>query len=220
MKTAEYEISIERVAKYLGQKVVSEVFIELYEQAKKEVLEQAMPKTLCLVCQAEQQAGFYFLKELGITLKSNDVNKLFYRCDKIAVLATTIGAKIDKTISAYQQTDMLMSTFMDACASVLVEEVSEKLKKDLIKQFPQYHTTMSYSPGYGDLGLEMQGELIEKLQAEKLIGVRTNEQHLMIPLKSITAFVGLSSEPQVFCDTCLSCKLKGQCRVECNKVKI
>ncbi len=220
MKNFDYEIPIERVAGYLGQKSLTAEFVSLYEQTKTEVLAEAMPKQFCVVCQAEKKEGFYHLADLDITLKSQEVNRFFNSCEKIAALAVTIGEVIDKKIAFYQRTDILKSACFDACSSVLVEIVSERLKEDLRAQYPNYFLTMSYSAGYGDLGLELQKEIIEKLQLAKRIGIRTNKECLMIPLKSITAFVGLSKEKQILGDTCVACQNKGKCSVECNRVKI
>ncbi len=220
MSNFDLEIPIEKVQKYLGVKKLNDEFCALFESVKEEVLQVAMPKRMCVVTNVTKVDGFYYLEELDIKLVSKDVNKFFIDCDKIAVIAVTLGAMIDKKISFYQQSDVLRSAVFDACASVLTEAVSQDLKKEIKKNYSDKYLTMSYSVGYGDLSLNMQSEIIEKLQADKLIGIKTNKSNLMVPLKSITAFIGISSVKQVLSDTCMNCSLKGKCEVECNKVEI
>ena len=48
-----------------------------------------------------------------------------------------------------------------------------------------------FSPGYGDLPLEVQKDIFSLLECHKRIGVSLNESLLMSPSKSVTAFVGL-----------------------------
>lgn len=70
---------------------------------------------------------------------------------------------------------------------------------------------MRYSPGYGDLDLEIQPKLLKLLDGEQ-IGITTNSSHLLLPQKSITALIGLSdreSDSQAQCDfNCNLCKFK------------
>ena len=48
-----------------------------------------------------------------------------------------------------------------------------------------------FSPGYGDLPLELQKCVFDVLSPEKQIGVFLSDSFIMSPSKSVTAFVGL-----------------------------
>ena len=52
-----------------------------------------------------------------------------------------------------------------------------------------------YSPGYGDLPLEMQRDISRILNMPKEIGVSLTQSLLMTPSKSVTALIGVSEEP-------------------------
>ena len=54
------------------------------------------------------------------------------------------------------------------------------------------HLTWRYSPGYGDLPLEAQRELVRALDTHRKIGVSLTESCLMMPSKSVTAILGIS----------------------------
>ena len=63
-----------------------------------------------------------------------------------------------------------------------------------------------FSPGYGDLGLEMQKDIFAVLDCPRKIGLSLNESLLMSPSKSVTAIIGISNVPKT-CkpDNCASC---------------
>ena len=86
-----------------------------------------------------------------------------------------------------------------------LDDVTLKLSQGYAEK--GYHMTMRYSPGYGDLGLDVQPKIIDILQAQKRIGLSSNDDHLLIPRKSITAFIGLQQKPYINlnnrCDNCL-----------------
>ena len=49
-----------------------------------------------------------------------------------------------------------------------------------------------YSPGYGDLSLDVQSSFLKALNAQKTIGLFLSEGGIMQPEKSVTALMGLS----------------------------
>jgi cobalamin-dependent methionine synthase I len=61
----------------------------------------------------------------------------------------------------------------------------------LEKEHPDYRLVSRYSPGYGDLPLEMQREIIRALDCGRTIGVTLTESLLMQPSKSVTAVIGM-----------------------------
>ena len=50
----------------------------------------------------------------------------------------------------------------------------------------------SFSPGYGDLPLDTQKELVQVLDMHRKIGVSLTDSCLMVPSKSVTAILGIS----------------------------
>ena len=53
-----------------------------------------------------------------------------------------------------------------------------------------------YSPGYGDLSLDVQSSFLKALNAQKTIGLFLSEGGVMQPEKSVTALMGLSISEQ------------------------
>lgn len=211
------KISLETVKKYLCCKVADEKFISLYEQVKKEVVALSQPKRLCVLCNATKKNGYYFLENLNLTIESEDINKLFVSCDGIVVMAVTLGLALDRQIAFYAKCDIMRSAMMDAVASVYVEDIMDELQEEFLKNYPNKQHTMRFSVGYGDLPLSLQKPLIDAINGQKLLGISVNENYMMTPLKSITAFLGLSDVKQVKSSACLLCKLKDNCTTKCSK---
>ena len=51
--------------------------------------------------------------------------------------------------------------------------------------------TGRFSPGYGDMPLDLQGDIIAILEARKWLGLTLSEAKLMSPQKSVTALIGI-----------------------------
>ena len=110
----------------------------------------------------ECQEAFVFAVTLGI-----DVDRLL---NKLAVISTT----------DYFVTDALASALAEAAAG----ETEKRIKGDLLCR-PRF------SPGFGDLSLEVQPKLIRSIDAQKLLGVTMGKTYLMSPMKTVTAIMGI-----------------------------
>jgi hypothetical protein len=51
-----------------------------------------------------------------------------------------------------------------------------------------------FSPGYGDLPLELQRDIFRLLEPSRRIGVVLNDSLLMSPSKSVTAIIGIEKD--------------------------
>ena len=62
-----------------------------------------------------------------------------------------------------------------------------------------------FSPGYGDLPLELQKDVFRVLDCPRKIGLSLNESLLMSPSKSVTAIIGIGKgdvEAENKCSAC------------------
>jgi cobalamin-dependent methionine synthase I len=76
----------------------------------------------------------------------------------------------------------------DAIASALAESACDEAERLI---FEDNSHTPRFSPGYGDLPLEIQKPLLSFLDAEKTVGITLSSSLLMTPTKSITAIAGI-----------------------------
>ena len=61
------------------------------------------------------------IKELNLSLEYSDLIDLFDSCDKVVVIACTLGIELDKLLRYYAMIDMTKMTVMDAFASSYIE---------------------------------------------------------------------------------------------------
>ncbi len=119
------------------------------------------------------------------------------RAVSCALFAVTAGEKI------VEARDMLMknnkmseSVIYDAVGSELAEEgaefVHDFINKLIVRQ-GLVVTKRRYSPGYGDMKLENQKTIFSILQPER-IGICLTPSFLMVPEKSVTAFIGIEEQ--------------------------
>ena len=80
---------------------------------------------------------------------------------------------------------------MHAIGAQQVEGGCDRLCARLAQQFPDRQLTDRFSPGYGDLTLEMQRDVMAALDCGRTIGITLTDSLLMTPSKSVTAIIGM-----------------------------
>lgn len=108
-----------------------------------------------------------------------------FSCVKKAVLfCATCGAWFDRRIAA-SKLSVAQALIYDAAGTAAVEQLCDDFCAAI-------HTVGSrFSPGYGDLPLAFQAQLLQRLQADRYLGVCLTDSLLMTPVKSVTALAAL-----------------------------
>lgn len=134
-----------------------------------------------------------FFENSVIEFKSKALLRHLEKSESCALMAVTLGSFIDTRIRYYEKSDMTKALILDSCATAAVEEVCDKvcemIKKETLTK--EKSITSRFSPGYSDLSLNIQGDFISMLQADRAIGLNASAQSILIPRKSVTAVVGL-----------------------------
>ena len=76
----------------------------------------------------------------------------------------------------------------DAVASAMAETVMDMLNNSLKEN---NNLSPRFSPGYGDLELDFQRQILSVLCADRILGIKLGDNLLMTPQKSITAICGI-----------------------------
>lgn len=112
-------------------------------------------------------------------------------CKSAIVLAVTTGIAVDRLLNKFSVTSASRHFITDAVASAAAESFCDFMDNMLRKNPDKPHR---FSPGYGDLPLEIQPRILDMLNASKNIGITINKSLLMTPVKSITAIMGVCDE--------------------------
>ncbi|MFP4371293.1 MAG: Vitamin B12 dependent methionine synthase activation subunit [Halanaerobium sp.] len=137
------------------------------------------------------------VKGTTLTLKGKSIKKHLRNSEEIYLMAATLGAQVDKKISYYEKVSITKSMIFDACATTAIEagcdQVEEEIKKEVLAAGNE-DITFRYSPGYGDLGIDIQKEILRILNAPKKIGLTASKYNMLMPTKSVTAVIGVIAE--------------------------
>lgn len=130
----------------------------------------------------------------GAKFLSKDILRLTSRSNECYLLAATLGHETDRRILMAQQKDMVEGLALDACASVRIDDFIDGFIKSKIKTELKdgEFLTSRFSPGYGDLSMTATEDIIAVLNAEKRIGLSVTKSLMMIPVKSVTAIIGIA----------------------------
>lgn len=132
------------------------------------------------VCFEDNTADFSFYKAESKSLKT-----FLSDCKRTYVFAATIGIGADRLISRYSTLSPAKAVVMDGCATAAIECFCDYLCKEIFGAPCQER----FSPGYGDLPLEMQPSILTYLDTHLNIGLSMTDSMLLTPTKSVTAIV-------------------------------
>ena len=121
-----------------------------------------------------------------IKVRSCDLARNLSGCGSVIVFAATIGPGIDRLIKKYTNLDPVKALFMQAIGA----ERAETMCNLFCQTFPE-KLRPRFSPGFGDLALSVQPEVLRLTNAKKNLAITLDEGFLMSPSKSVTAFTGI-----------------------------
>ncbi|MEJ8553887.1 hypothetical protein [Tepidibacter sp. Z1-5] len=114
-------------------------------------------------------------------------------CHKVTLIALSIGDYLNKySQEKYLSSELKKSSIADILGSHAVEILIDKFHNYLINKniLRGVHSSLRYSPGYGDWDLRYQKNILDLLKTHKDINVSSN--FLLQPVKSVTAIIGWS----------------------------
>ena len=112
-------------------------------------------------------------------------------CRYAIILAVTTGIGVDRLLNKFSVMSASKHFIADAVASAAAESFCDYMDDMLRENADKPHR---FSPGYGDLSLEIQPDILGMLNASKNAGITINSSLLMTPVKSITAIMGVYDE--------------------------
>ena len=136
------------------------------------------------------------LEGAGLVLPGEMAKTMLKECSHAVLLLCTLGAGFEARLRAVSARDMAQAAMLDACGSAYVEAGCFDAETAIAARFPDKFLTDRFSPGYGDLPLALQSALCAALNAQRRLGVTVTESLLMVPMKTVSAVIGLADTPQ------------------------
>lgn len=133
-------------------------------------------------------------------IQSKNLAKNLQDCRIAIIFAATLGVEIDRLIAKYGRISPTKALMFQAIGAERIEALCDAFCEDIAKE-KNMALKPRFSPGYGDLPLEIQKDIFQILDCPKRIGLSLNDSLLMSPSKSVTAFVGIVESQDTMPDT-------------------
>ena len=207
----EIKIDKQEVYRYLGHKGQ-----EIDEECKRIIDECICEIQGSLSCKACYE--YFPIKEndgyidLGFCkTQSRDLSKNLSGCSEIILFAATVGVQTDRIISRYNMTSPVHALVAQAAGAAAVEEWCDILCREFAQteKKKKRYLRPRFSPGYGDLSLDIQRVVFDVLDCNRKIGATLTESFLMVPTKTVSAIVGITDNSTNNCgEGCGACEKK------------
>ena len=117
-------------------------------------------------------------------------------CGSVVLFAATVGIGMDRWIARYSTLSPARAVLLQALGTERIEALCDMFNEEVTREQAVMgrETRPRFSPGYGDLPLEMQREIFAVLDCPRMIGLSLNENLLMSPSKSVTALIGVTAD--------------------------
>lgn len=158
------------------------------EQAQRLVDDLIRPAAAAVVFDIKRDGEKLFVADTELEGKS--IKKLLAPCNKCVVMAITVGFELDMKISALGSSSPALSLLADAAASSAVEDACDACCESIESELG-VKLTPRFSPGYGDLPMNIQPALLTLTNARRDLGLTVGSGCMLSPIKSVTAIAGI-----------------------------
>ena len=134
----------------------------------------------------------------GVLIRSKNLARTLKGCTSVYLMATTLGLAVDRLIARASAVRMSDAVLYQAAAAAMIEAYCDEVNDTLRHEAERVGLSCRprFSPGYGDFRIEHQRDISRLLDTPKRIGLTVTESCLLVPVKSVTAVIGLSNTPQ------------------------
>ena len=124
------------------------------------------------------------------SVRSKALAKNLNGCKRTLLFGATVGIGLDRLIARYSKISPAKALMHQAIGAERIESLCDRFCRGYEAE-NDIHLRPRFSPGYGDLSLDVQKDVFAVLDPTVHIGVALNDSLLMSPTKSVTAFVGI-----------------------------
>ena len=194
-------IAFERseVLRYLGYRGAQpdEMFEQNLDRCIAELQSAAAPKSVFQAFELSHLAEGT-MKTGGALIRSKNLARTLKGCTSVYLMAATLGLAVDRLITRASAVRMSDAVLYQAAAAAMIEAYCDEVNDTLREEAERVglYCRPRFSPGYGDFRIEHQRDISRLLDTPRKIGLTVTESCLLVPIKSVTAVIGLSNSPQ------------------------
>ena len=188
-------------ARYLGYQKITvpdEQISRLIKDAAAQMLEVIKPQAVYdqfdLFVEYDEVGGTGMVEFADVKIPSKDLARNLRECSQVVIFASTLGPQCDQLIRRTQVKDQVKAAVFQASGAMYIEKCVDLLNEKIKAEAATRGKTCRprFSPGYGDVSLQVQKDFFRLLPCQK-IGLTLMDTLIMSPEKSVTAFVGIIS---------------------------
>lgn len=140
------------------------------------------------------------------SVESHNLARILRGCEKAILLCATLGPHVDMLIRREGVKSKARAVVLNSCAITAIESYVSEINIILKDRYQNMNLRPRYSPGYGDLKLSVQKDLLNVLDTNRKIGVALSDSMLMTPEKTVSAIIGIAKDGCIHlekdCDIC------------------
>ncbi len=202
------ELNLNEILRYAGFKghAADEITLNNIAELEKEIKASVNPK--CIYREFEfQKVGDSAILIDGIEFRSKKLVSHLKNSKSILLFAATLGVESDIILRKYSASDSakyvlcqaIMAEAVEAYSNEILDALALKYEKDGLYFRPRF------SAGYADLDLTAQKDFFNLLEITKRAGISLTDDCIMIPSKSVTAFIGITPDKECQKSACQLC---------------
>lgn len=213
MSIALTQLNIDEVLRYMGcpPDRADPATRALAEDCAAQMLAVIRPRWTYRIYDLTQESGGIRLS-CGLLLPGEDIKAHLRDCRRGVLFCATLSAGADTLIRRAESMDIAQALALDCAATAAVEGLCDQIEAELQSRFPGCFFPFRFSPGYGDLPLALQNDLLDRLDAQRRVGLTASPSHILLPRKSVTAVLGVAEGPiEKTIRSCLGCPAHDGC---------
>ena len=164
------------------------------EQAAQRCAAAVRPRHVYAFFPLERRADGVAVCGTPLCLTGQSIARHLEGAGQCALMAVTLGMQAEREQRQLAASGQLtQAVLFDAACSAYIEVAADVCQDELAGAAARRGLRAGgrFSPGYGDLPLQVQGALLAALDTPRRLGLTLTDSLLMLPRKSITAIVPL-----------------------------
>lgn len=214
MELTATDVNRREIYRYLGYRGMTpdDTIMQMVEEVLQDLFRVICPRNIYQIYECSINEHKIYLENGiqrdGITIQSRNLSDNLSQCEKVILMAASLGIGADKLLQRYEITNIAKASVLQACGAACIEAYCNLLQEEIRQQMQKegMYLRPRFSPGYGDLPLDTQQIVFDCLQCTKRLGLTLTDSLLMYPTKSVTAFIGITKNKQschiAKCSTC------------------